>query len=435
MFNNIIKNISKKIITSSYEVVLIIFVSFIAIYNFFIINNLQVEHIFFDKIPTKIIAIDIITIVIILFYLIINYRNVFFTRVKSFKLKFQTKIILIIGALSIIPIIITFISAILFFNNNSKYWFDKLVNKSLYSSVEISEIYIKESKKDIVKDLKALKRFTEKRFKKVLLDSNSFEKEFIAKVKDFSIKEAVILLRGKKRNSLLAKNLPRISTKITKFDIKKNFHPNRTGYDVKYEEGSNYIKAITKISNLKNTYIIVGKPISEKIISYLEENKKAINGYNGIKSKIKRGQKQLSAIFALIITLLALIVLLFVINIYEKIFLPLINIALTKEEDKKDILEVILGNQAIAIIVFDMNHKIKLYNRSAQQLFKNKILAKKNITELIPEIENIIESFHKTSDDIYKTTINIIIEEKTTKVKIYLSLKKKECGYIMNFVL
>lgn len=480
----------KQLKIESYVLVtLAILTLFIGVINYFTAMSISSQEEIGKLFPVYLIVIDILLIISIISYII--YKTRVFLGVKKkdlFTYKFQTKIVLILSSICILPVLIIIVFSLSFFNFDSKSWFSEVVDIALSESLEISDIYINEHRDDIKDDLFNMKKFTEKNTKMILLNSNKFDSNFSGNAAMLSLTEAVIFLYNKNNRTvkILSKTPFSFFSSIEQLDFEKHFQPNNMGYNLIFNEDDNYIRAITSIETIPNTYILVGKLINDKVIRHIKNAEDANSNYHKIKDGIKKTKNQFYIVFILIISLIFLSVVLLTMYYSSKIFLPIIDIVLatrqvsqgkynisldtknTNEEmavllksfnrmvkligkknsdlsmshqivtTKKKFLETILGTLPAATIVLDVNKKIKLFNKSARNLFADKNLNNVDMSMLCPDIVYVIDKLHGVPDDVINDIINVKLDGKVRKLHVFATIEKLNGeinGYILNIFL
>ncbi|MFZ8864385.1 MAG: HAMP domain-containing protein [Rickettsiales bacterium] len=483
---NLLKNTTK--LLGNPRISLIIATILLGIVNFsYLITTSSVDDLA-QKFPEWLIILDIINVCLILGYLAIKARRLLWVKKKDlFVFKFQTKIILFFSSICILPVFIVLIFSAYFFHFSSKSWFSGIVDHTLSESLAISEIYIAEQQKEIVDDLFQIKKFVEQNTTKILLEPAQFDHIFSGKAANLSVTEAVIFMYNDEDNSItiLAKTAFSFFPSVENFDFKKQYKPNELGYSVILGADDNYVRAIIEVGTMPKTYIMVGKLISDKIVGHVKNAQDANSNYKKLKANIGKVKSQSIIIFCFIIILIILSVILLAFNYSSRIFLPLVDMVLairkvsqgrynirikntSKSEEigvlirsfnhmvkllghknsdlnlsnqiisaKKQFLEVVLGNMPVAIFVLDVNKKVKLFNKSAKALFKDKTLTNIDLLVLLPELSGLIDRLHISPDGFVHQDLVVNISGVKVKLSVYISIEKLDDeinGYIVNIL-
>jgi two-component system nitrogen regulation sensor histidine kinase NtrY len=454
--------------------------NFITLYDLY--KNSQLARSF----PLELIIADLIIISIIFIYLIIKLRIFIKIRRKDdFSFKFRTKVILILSFFCFAPVLIVFMLSLSFFNIGSKSWFNSVIDRALNESMQISKIYIAEHHEKVADDLFHIKKYAEKNTKDILLTPTKFDSSFSGKAATLSLTEAIIFVYNKENNStkILSKTDFSFVPSIDKLDFVKNYQPNDLGYNLIFSEDDNYIRAITKISTMPNTYILVGRLINDKVVRHIKNAEDAHAGYGKLKEQLKNLQTQTAIVFILVILLILLALILFALNYSAKILNPIFEIVLATRKisrgdynvklqdqrnsyeissliksfnhmaklvgqqnshlnlsnkiinSKKEFLESVLGNMPIATIILDSNNKIKLFNKTAEKLLNNYELNDLDISIIIPKFNEIGVMLHASPDKIIAAETTIKNNDEKIRIKINVSLEKSMGeinGYIVN---
>jgi two-component system nitrogen regulation sensor histidine kinase NtrY len=477
-----------KITFNQLSFILVISTIFLGIINFFYLYNLTSLDNLVKKFPNWLITASVLNVLIICFYFAVKARKLFIIKNKDlFTFKFHTKIILFFSTICILPIFIVLIFSTYFFHFSSKSWFNGIVDHALNESLAISELYIEEQQQEIIDDLYHIKKHVEKNTTRILLEPEEFDKNFSGKAATLSLTEAVIFVYNSDNNKIkiIAKTAFSFFPSVENFDFTAQFKPNALGYGVILGADDNYIRSIVEVSTMPNTYIMVGRLISDKIIGHVKNAQDANSNYLKLKSNIGKVKSQSIIIFCIVIILIILSVILLAFNYSAKIFRPLVDMILairkvsqgkynikiktsSKSEEigvlvrsfnhmvkllgqknsdlnlsnhiitaKKQFLEVVLGNMPAAIFVLDVNKKIKLFNKSAKSMFKNRTLNNADLLIIFPELGKLIDKLHESPDGYVKQELKAKIMGEDRVLSVYISIEKSEGeinGYIVNML-
>ncbi|MBT4878873.1 MAG: hypothetical protein HON42_03525 [Alphaproteobacteria bacterium] len=439
-----------------------------------------------NNFPQWLVIVDFCNVFIISCFFVFKAKKFFNIKNKDlFIFKFQTKIILFFSSICILPVFIVLIFSAYFFHFSSKSWFNGIVDHTLKESLAISEIYIEEQQKAIIDDLYNIKKFVEQNTTKILLEPAKFDHNFSGRAATLSLTEAVIFVHNEDKVKVLAKTSFSFFPQVENFDLKNQFKPNELGYSVVLDADDNYVRAIMEVSTMPNTYIIVGRLISDKIIGHVKNATDANSNYGKLKTNIGKVKSQSVIIFCFVMILIIFSVILLAFNYSSKIFMPLMDMVLairqvsqgkynirikagSKSEEigvlvrsfnhmvkllgqktsdlnlsnqiisaKKEFLEVVLGNMPAAIFVLDIDKKVKLFNKSAKAIFKDKPLNNSDFLLVFPEISSVIEELHNSPDGFVRSVVKANISGEIREFSIYVSIEKSEGeinGYIVNLL-
>ena len=479
----------KKLKIENYIVITVAIITLIiGLVNYFTAINISSSPETPSLFPKKLIIIDLILLLSIIAY--IAYKVSVFFKAKEadlFTFKFQTKIIAIIGSLCILPILIITIFSLSFFKLDTELWFNDTTKKSLEESLEISDIYIAEHKESLADDLFNMKKFAEKNSKELLLNPSEFDNSFAGNAAMFSLTEAVIFLYNAEEDNLkiLSKTPFSFFSAMEKLDFKNEFKPNDLGYNLIIDNDDNYIRAIAPIETIPNTYILVGKLLNDTVIRHIKNAQAAHKNFNNTQANLDNLKKQFYIVFILIIALIFFAVILLTIYYSAKIFLPIMDIVLATKKvaqgkynisldtknsnkeiatllksfnsmvrligqknsdlnmshqitnSKKEFLETILGSLPSATIVLDISNRVKLFNKSAKNLFSAHNLNNGDMNMICPEILDVIEKLHKSPNNIAQDRVSLKINHQIQTIHILAAIEKSDGeinGYILNFL-
>ncbi len=479
------KKLFSEKLTSNFAAILILAVTIIvAIANFIAATKLPEQKFIGGNFPTILIIIDAALFTIISIYIfLISKKFIQAKRKDNFTFKFQTRIVAVLSALCIAPLVLTLIFSLLFFSLSSKSWFSNIISTSLDESLEISNIYIAEHRENISDDIINLKKYTEQNTKNIILSPAIFESSFAGRAAFLSLTEAVIFVYNPESENIKILAKTSFSFFPEDFEFKRDFKPNEMGYNLLMNQDDSFLRAIVAIETMPNTYLLVGKLLNDKVIRHIKNAESANFDYKNLKSNIKKLQKQYFFIFIFIILLIIFAVTLLAFNYSSRILLPIIDIVTairrvskghydsfvnnetTNEEiniltksfnhmvkqlgqknsdlshskqilnSKKEFLETILGNQPAAVILLNEKKQIKLFNRAAKTLLKKDELNDADLTILLPELtQAFLDALMQPEEYFYKK-IKISNQNLNDNFHIFISIEKSAgevSGYIVN---
>ncbi len=439
-----------------------------------------------EPVPNWLLLLDLLLIIIICSLIGLRIRNFINKYLKgNSKNKLQRKILNIIILFAILPPFLCITYFYIYFSNSSKMWFNNAIDQSLKESLEISKIYVNENKARLKDNLFELKRFVEKNTDLLLSNPIKFEKKFSALAASRSITEAVILINNKNKNKILSKTAFSFYPSLENFNITQDYKPNDAGVSIIMNEDDNYMRAITTLDNMPNTYILLGILVNDKVIMHIKNVQGANKDYNNLKSNIEITQKQFLTSFTILSFLVILSLILLFIIFISKYILPLLEVIngmqkisegdysteldksnknteisllfssfnkMTKliaqknndlsfsmqlSESKKDFLEYILGSLPTGVIYINTNKNITLYNQASSNILNEKSLNGKNISEVFVGIEKLIAIAEKHPDKHHEEIIKIKINGKVQKISVTIAIdfaKGEIRGFIINFL-
>ncbi|MDC0857187.1 hypothetical protein OAP83_00565 [Rickettsiales bacterium] len=437
-------------------------------------------------VPRSLLALDLTLIILICSLIGLRIRNFINKYLKgNRKNRLQRKIINIIILFSVLPPLLCITYFYIYFSNSSKMWFNNAIDKSLKESLEISKIYVDENKARLKDNLFELKRFTEKNTDILLSNPIKFDKKLSALAASRSITEAVVMINNKKNNKILSKTSFSFYPSVENFNIQEDYKPNDLGISIIIDDDDNYMRAITKLDNMPNTYILLGILINDKVIMHIKNVQGANKDYNILKSNIETTQKQFLTSFTILSFLVIISLILLFIIFISKYILPLLEVingmqkisdgnytvkldqsnknteisllfssfnkmvtliaqknndlsySMKLSESKKDFLEYILGSLPTAVIYINPEKNITLYNQIASELLDKKSLNGANINDVFSGIEQLIKNAENHPDQSHNEIIKIKSHGKTLKINLSIAIdfaKGEIRGFIINFL-
>ena len=458
-----------------------------------ILNYLAYISLFFsEKIDNyaflMLISMNIIVIISLLIYIIYQLSNFFKFYYKSkFILNFKIKIILVTTTICLVSILFIILFSFSFFKLNSKILVSNIIDKNFAQSLQISEIYIKEQKQNMINNIINVRNFAEKNAKLMINKPLDFDNKFLQRGEMLSLSEIVIFFYNKKNKTkqVISKSEFSFFPIIEKMDIQQYNFDDDNQYNVIFKKSNNYIRVLTKINTLPNTYILIGKVINDKIFEHINNIDVENANYIDMQQEIEYIRGKLYLLFTLTILLILFSVFLLVLHYATRFFLPIldllsatrkvsqgyynnlldvsnsakeitvllksfnrmtknierksndINLALHIANNETRFLKSVIGSLPISLLVVDLSLKVKLFNKEAGILLaqNNKKLKNMDISEILLNINILLDKLHNSSDHyINDRAIVKSFNDNNKELPILLSVKssfKEIEGYII----
>ncbi len=241
------------------------------------------------------------------------------------KSKIGKKITITFSLVSIIPALIIAALSIFFF----KYAVDELLSEELDTtiteSVKVAEGYLKEHKNNIKADILALANQLNANASELSQNKDKFfytlrilsgikqltEANIVTYDFESDTKEKGITLMIKERSISLDHEIMRDASE---------------GEVVVLEDIKTRLRAIVKLTNYKNIYLIVGRNVDAEVLQYLDNAKKSNSNYNNLKKDIKTFRWSFIAIFLSATALVLIIILIYGFYFSKKLTNPINNL-------------------------------------------------------------------------------------------------------------
>ncbi|MEQ9115905.1 MAG: ATP-binding protein [Rickettsiales bacterium] len=397
--------------------------------------------------------------------------------------KIQTRILMVFSIIACIPTITVAIFSTVFFNFVIESWFDKRITTALDESVIVAESYLKEHKDVLRVRTKAMA---------MELDNNIIYYDLTSNMPMFfQILNTFVELNAVSEAVVFNNNIPIVKSKygnslsFERFPIEA-FQKAAEGEVVILDNNPNKIRSVVALSSLPSTYLVVGKLIDSNVLNHIAESQGAASKYRAIKDRLNSLQIKFSLIFLAVSLLILVIALWFGITFSSKITKPIQRLleatekikegkfsfrvkegknndelsylakafnlmtkhiagqqeklvdAYNKIEDKHKFSQTVLSGVSAGIIALSSDKKIILINDSALKMLqlKSKDVHKKNITNIIPELNNILQNATQTPDTLVSEELSIKIKRKLLNIVFRVvaeSDNKRIDGFIVTF--
>lgn len=222
----------------------------------------------------------------------------------------QSRIILMFSLGATIPTIVIALFSALFFNFGIQSWFDQRVSTAIEESVAVAEAYLKEHEKHLLADTYAMAGDLSRSIHLAMTDKKLLNRMVQTQATIRSLSEAVVfwhddeqpmspfnfrILAQGKLSFALSFERPREE------DIKLANNGERV---IVQDPSGRNVRALVKLGNTDNTYLMVGRVIDNRIIEHMKNAQGGAQQYASMKARISELQIKFSIIFVMVALLL-----------------------------------------------------------------------------------------------------------------------------------
>lgn len=256
--------------------------------------------------PDEVIGLVLIDLVLLLALAgIITWRliNLWLARKRgSVGSRMQTRILIMFSMVSIVPTIIVAVFSVLFFNYGIQSWFDKRVDTALSESVAVAEGYLAEHKENIRADVLAMANDLNSQAPNLVKDPSRFRQMVITQAALRSLTEAIVF----RRSEILAKTELTFSLafEMEKLPVDVMERADEGEVVVLTNDADDRVRALIKLNNFFDTYLLVGRFVDSKVLSHMETTKGSADEFRRLKGNISNLQIQFSFVFLAVAVLL-----------------------------------------------------------------------------------------------------------------------------------
>lgn len=223
--------------------------------------------------------------------------------------RLQTRIVVMFSLVAMIPTIIMVISSAIFFNYGIQSWFNHKVSMAIDGSVDIARSYLEEHKNIIRADVIGMANDINRDALNLTRDPRSFGQKlsFLAVIR--KLPEALVFQKSEYgKIKIIAATKLSFSLQLDLESFGKDIlEKAKKGELVTITSDSDdRVIALTRLDNLFDTYLLVGRFVDNKIINYIEATEGAAAEYNNLKNNISKLQIKFFVVFVIVSLLLLL---------------------------------------------------------------------------------------------------------------------------------
>ena len=289
--------------------------------------------------------------------------------------KLHVHIVALFAFVSVTPAIFVAIFSALFFNIGVDAWFGKPVHDALQEASVVAESYLKEHKKSIGLDIESLKRLYSPHMAYFIENEDNSEtqeklSESLSHEADERGLAEILILSGHKTPRILGRSYLSFSLMLedlTEAFKKVNREPNNSV--VIESKAKDRVRALIKLDQATNTYLLVGKFIDPNVLKHVDLTKSAIRDYAKLEGQHADAQLTFVVFFSIVTLLLlmaAIWVGLIIADLMVKPITKLIEAAQSVAE----------GDLTIKLETHTLNNEIddlcRSFNRMTHQLLQQK---------------------------------------------------------------
>ncbi|MCB2081195.1 MAG: HAMP domain-containing protein, partial [Rickettsiales bacterium] len=217
--------------------------------------------------------------------------------------RMQTRIVVWFCLIAIIPTIIVVSFSTLFFSRGIQAWFDERVSTAIEASVAAAEGYLTEHKANIRADALAMANDLSREASVLSRNPRRMKQVLKTQAALRNLTEAVIF----QRSGILAR------TDLSFFLLSdfERLPPEALdraaeGNVVIFTESDDRVRALVKLYDFLDTYLLVGRFVDRDVLEYIERARGSSTEYQKLKAQVSKLQIQFSIVFIAVALLLLL---------------------------------------------------------------------------------------------------------------------------------
>jgi two-component system nitrogen regulation sensor histidine kinase NtrY len=396
----------------------------------------------------------------------------------------QIRIVMMFSLVAAVPTIIVAIFAALFFHFGIQSWFNERVSIALQESVAVAEAYLAEHKDNIRADALAMandlnRQAYELSNNQQLLNQTVYNQTILR-----LLSEAVVFHGNK---DIIARSAFSFSLmfELEKLPVRYLDKANKGEVVVLTSDTDDKVRAVVKLSNFVDTYLLVGRLVEGKVINHTHKAKGAVNEYNRLKSQIYNLQLKFLIIFLAVSLLLLLAVILLGLLFASAIAKPIKQLVYATErvqlgdlsirvnetayyndeigvlqrafntmtaqlerqrnelidayrqiDNRRHFSETVLANVSAGLLALANDKKVTLINKSAQVLLNTSSaqVVGQPIEHVLPEITELLNQVQSHTSSYGEVSITRNDKKYTLIVRIVAEIVGSEAnGYVITF--
>lgn len=433
------------------------------------------------------ILVNLITLIALGLYVAFKFTGIWLGRRRdSVGSRLQMRIIKRFGLVAIVPTIILALFSATYFHFGIHAWFNDRVGTALNESVTVAESYLEEHKKNITADVLAMANDLNKQSAILARNLREFNKVVTTQALLRNLTEAIVFSEADK--SILARTSLSFTLEFELEDLSEAELKKAQEGDVVIftTPTDDRVRAMVKLNNYFDTYLLVGRPIDSNVLQHVEITKGSEAEYVQLRSNISRLQITFSVLFGAVALLLLIGAIWFGMVVSGEMVKPVSRLVRATEkvkagsldtrveegpendeigtlnrafnrmtgqldkqraelvevnrqiDERRRLIEAVLSGVSSGVISLDKDKNITLVNRSAATLLEIDLenLKDKNFSTHYPEISALIEKAENSFDKYAQGHIDLTIgdRKKSFNIKIVAEEFSDEIeGYIVTF--
>lgn len=391
--------------------------------------------------------------------------------------KLHTRLVLLFTAIAGIPTLLVAGFSIAFFQAGIQNWFDEQVGVALEESVKVAESYLVEHKKIIHADAILMANDLNREAFSLSQKPALFNRVLpvIAGVR--KVPEAIVFRSGRPIQILGRTNFS-YTLEFALSDLTPEVKSRVDSKEVVVltDETEDRVRAIIKLENFTDTYLLIGRYVDSNILKYMENTRGSVSDYRRLKNNIGAIQLQFLLLFLVVALVLILIAVWIGLTVAGSLVRPISQLANATDKLKSGDLtarvettttaqdeigtlsiafnamagqlerqrnqlvdsnqqidtrrrfsEAVLGGVSAGVIAISPTEIIDLSNRSAQQLLElpREALEGKQLEKVLPEFVPLLSSESESRRE-------VTLQRGNRKITLLVRVVKEQ-GFILTF--
>ncbi len=217
--------------------------------------------------------------------------------------RLHVRLVVMFSIVAVTPTVIVAFFSAAFFQIGIQSWFNQQVATAVRNSVLTAESYLSEHKNNIRADALAMANDLNSEAARLMASPARFNQIVAAQVLFRNLTEAIVVDGS---GTVLARSTYSFGLEFERFPVEALEQARGGDVAMLVGDKEDRVRAIVKLERFFDAFLIVGRPVDQKVLSYIEQTRKAASEYEQLRGARAYFQITFALIFAVVALLLLL---------------------------------------------------------------------------------------------------------------------------------
>lgn len=217
--------------------------------------------------------------------------------------KLHIRLVMLFGAVAVMPAIVVAVFSALFLNIGVQGWFAERVRTALESSRAVAEAYLHEHTQAIRADILAMAADLNRDSAYLLVNPQRLSQAVVSQAALRSLTEAVVFDSA---GRLLARSGIVFALEFEPIPFWAMDQANNGDVAILTSDADDRVRALVRLDAYGGAFLYVGRQVDARVVSYVEQTRRAVQAYQNLQGQ----QSGLQITFSMVFVVLALLLLL-----------------------------------------------------------------------------------------------------------------------------
>jgi len=217
--------------------------------------------------------------------------------------RLHVRLVVMFSIVAVTPTVIVAFFSAAFFQVGIQSWFNQQVATAVRNSVLTAESYLSEHKNNIRADALAMANDLNTEAARLMASPVRFNQTVAAQALFRNLTEAIVIDGSA---TVLARSTYSFGLEFERFPAEAIEQARGGDVAMLVADKEDRVRAIVKLDRFFDAYLIVGRPVDQKVLSYIEQTRKAASEYEQLRGARAYFQITFALIFAVVALLLLL---------------------------------------------------------------------------------------------------------------------------------